>query len=85
MTQESIWSSLLATYQLEPLPGGTGTRLQFRARLLRAPSMKLARPMLRLGLSRKLKRDFEHMASLMAAAEVDEPAPVKEAVEPQSV
>jgi len=66
MEQANVWSSLLATYQLEPLPDGQGTRLHFRTRLLKAPSMRLARPMIRMTLSRKMKQDFEYMAELMA-------------------
>ena len=66
MEQASVWSSLLATYQLESLPDGGGTRLYFRGQLQKAPTMRLMRPALRLGLSRKLKQDFERMAELMA-------------------
>lgn len=67
MTQESIWSSLDATYQLDPLPEGADTRVQFHARLLRAPSLRVARPALKHGYSRKVKQDFERMGALMAA------------------
>jgi hypothetical protein len=66
MEQASVWSSLLATYQLEPLPDDRGTRLHFHGQLQKAPTMRLMRPALRLGLSRKLKQDFERMAGLMA-------------------
>jgi hypothetical protein len=73
MEQASVWSSLLATYQLEPLPDGEGTRLHFRGQLQKAPAMRLARPVIRMGLSRKLKQDFERMAELMAEEETISP------------
>jgi hypothetical protein len=66
MEQASVWLSLRATYQLEPLPDGQGTRLYFRGQLQKAPSMRLMRQALKAGLSRKLKQDFERMAELMA-------------------
>lgn len=78
MEQANIWSSLLVTYQLEPLPEGQATRLHFRARLLQAPSMRLARPMMRIGVYRKLKQDFEHMAELMAQEKASQIAPSPE-------
>jgi uncharacterized protein YndB with AHSA1/START domain len=73
MEQASVWSSLLATYQLESLPDGGGTRLHFRAQLHKSPAMRLARPVIRMGLSRKLKQDFERMAELMAEEETISP------------
>ncbi len=65
MSQDSIWSRFEATYQLDPLPEGQGTRLEFRAILRKAPAIGLARPVFRVGYSRKLKGDFARMAALM--------------------
>ncbi len=78
MEQASFWSSLLATYQLEPLPDDQGTRLHLRARLLKAPSMRLARPAMSMGMSRKMKRDLAHMAELMAEEESSQDSPSTE-------
>jgi uncharacterized protein YndB with AHSA1/START domain len=66
MSQDSIWSAFEATYQLDPLPDGQGTSLEFRAILRKAPVLGLARPVFRAGYSRKLKQDFVRMAALMA-------------------
>ncbi len=78
MEQANLWSSLLATYQLESLPDGRGTRLHFRGRLLKAPAMRLARPAIRIGLSRKLKQDFKLMAELMAEEKTSQESPPAE-------
>lgn len=69
LEQASFWSSMLATYRLEPLPGGGGTRLIYSSRLQKAPSMRLGRPALKAVLSRKLSQDFELMGELMAEEE----------------
>jgi uncharacterized protein YndB with AHSA1/START domain len=66
MSQDSLWLTIEATYELDPLPDGRGTALEFRAILRKAPAIGLARPLFKAGYNRKLKQDFERMAALMA-------------------
>jgi len=68
MSQDSIRSAIEATYQLDPLPDGQGTYLEFRAILRKAPALVLARPLFKAGYSRKARQDFVRMAALMAGS-----------------
>jgi uncharacterized protein YndB with AHSA1/START domain len=66
MKQASLWSSVMATYRLELLPDGGGTRVHMHGRLQEAPAMPVARPLFSAILSRKMKQDFVNMGRLMA-------------------
>jgi hypothetical protein len=68
MEQASLRLSILATYQLEPLPNGAGTRLFLCTILQKAPALSLSRQVFKSGFPRKMKQDFQRMEALMAAA-----------------
>jgi hypothetical protein len=88
MDQASLWSNMLATYELEPLPDGSSTRLFFRAVLQKAPALWLSRRVLKVGVPRKLKQDFQRMEALMVTEResfdlaTPGPSPVAEVTRP---
>ena len=72
---------IIATYQFEPLPDGSGTRLFFRVVLDEAPIISLSRPMIKLVLPRIFKGDFKLLEALIRAEEKPPPSIAQDPVE----
>jgi len=78
MEQASVWSKIVGTYQLEPLPHGAGTRMFFRAILQQAPALRLSRQMFKAAFPRKLQQDYQRMEALIVAEADSTALPIPE-------